>query len=175
MAKDPKPSDKKRSDTARRIWLAGIGAYGKAFEEGVGALRGLGGSVSGTTSEAFESLAEKGESIENAAKMKGMEIAGKSGVFEIDDRIKAMRERLAENVPNLSSLGGRGGLGSQAGKGSRDERLEAIEMKLDTIEAKLDALLKAAAPKRRAATQKSKPVAAKKSNAKKTTPKKPAE
>lgn len=169
MAKDPKPSDKKRSDTARRIWLAGIGAYGKAFEEGVGALRGLGGSVSGTTSEAFESLAEKGESIENAAKMKGMEIAGKSGVFEIDDRIKAMRERLTENVPNLSTLGG------QVGKGSRDERLESIETKLDAIEAKLDILLKSAAPKKRSATQRTKTSATKTSGAKKPASKTSAE
>ena len=44
------PDDKKRSntETARRIWLAGIGAYGRAFTEAQEALKDVTGTVSYT-------------------------------------------------------------------------------------------------------------------------------
>ena len=128
----------KTSDIARRIWLAGIGAYGKAVEEGVDTLKGLGGSASKSTSEAFESLADKGEQIEAAAKVKGMQLASKAGVLDMDDRIKAMRDRLKGSVPSL---------------GGDNERLEAIESKLADIEKKLDILLKAQEKPKRTTTK----------------------
>lgn len=160
-------TDKKSNhttDVARRIWLAGIGAYGKAFEEGRDRMKGLGGDISGKTSDAFETLAEKGERIEMAAKVKGAQLAGKASdlgddiqsTLAIEDRIKAMRDRLK-------------------GQGS-DDRHDAIEARLTSIEAKLDALLKAPSTKR-ATTTRTKKAPAKKAPAKKaagkaTTPKK---
>lgn len=145
---------KKGPEMARRIWLAGIGAYGKAFEEGVDAIKGFGDSASKTTSEAFENLADKGEQIEAAAKVKGLQLASKAGVLDVDDRIKAMRERLKGTVPNL---------------GGDDERLEAIETRLGHIEAKLDLLLKAQEKPKRATTRKT---TTKKTPVKKTATKK---
>jgi len=73
MPDDKKPDDKKRSntETARRIWLAGIGAYGRAFTEAQEALK----DVTGKGSEIFEELVQKG--------------------FDLDERIKAMRSRLS--------------------------------------------------------------------------------
>lgn len=137
-------TDKKSNhttDVARRIWLAGIGAYGKAFEEGRDRVKGLSGDISGKTSDAFETLAEKGERIEMAAKVKGAQLAGKASelgddiqsTLAIEDRIKSMRDRLS-------------------GHGS-DDRHDAIEARLTRIEAKLDSLLKAKPAAKKPATK----------------------
>jgi len=157
MADEKNP--KKTSDMARRIWLAGIGAYGKAFEESRDAIRGFSGNIGGTTSDVFESLAEKGEKLETAAKARGAKIAGKASDLNdslgIDDRIQAMRDRLSG--------------------GSSDDRIDVVETRLTSIEAKLDALLKASAsPKRATTTRKTtaKKAPAKKAPAKKAAAKK---
>lgn len=171
----PEKGSQKSKDVARRIWLAGVGAYGRAFDEGRDMARSLTGNLSDKTSDAFETLAERGEKIEMAAKVKGAQLAGKaSGLSEdlqntlaIDDRIQAMRDRLS-------------------GGGGSDDRIDAVEARLARIEAKLDTLLgtaKKAPAKRtatkRTATQRTKPApakkpAAKKPPAKRTTAKKPA-
>ncbi|WP_298913429.1 phasin family protein [uncultured Algimonas sp.] len=170
MSDDKKTDDnkasRKTSDMARRIWLAGIGAYGKAFEEGRDMVRGLSENLSDRTSDTFETLAEKGEKIETAAKVQGAKLAGRaSGLTEelqstlaIDERIAAMRERLSGNA---------------------EDRHDVIETRLDAIEAKLDKLLKAQeAPKKPAAkrttTTRTKKAPAKKPAAKKPAAKKPA-
>ena len=158
-------SSKKRADMARRIWLAGIGAYGRAFEEGRDMMRGLSGDLSDKTSNAFDALAEKGEEIEKAAKMKGAEIAGKAtsfsgdvqSSFAVDERIQAMRDRLSG--------------------GGSDARITALESRLERMEAKLDRLVaaeaaRAKAPKRATTTRTQKTTTAKKPVAKKTTTKK---
>jgi hypothetical protein len=148
---------------ARRIWLAGIGAYGRAFEEGRDMVRGLSGDLSDKTSEAFESLAEKGERIEIAAKVKGAQLAGKASEMTdglqsslaLDDRIQAMRNRLSGN--------------------GTEDRVEALEAQLARIETKLDALIKAQATPaakgtttKRTTTQRTSKTTAKKAPAKKT-------
>ena len=68
MPDDKKPDDKKRSntETARRIWLAGIGAYGRAFTEAQEALK----DVTGKGSEIFEDLVQKGQVIEKVVEVK---------------------------------------------------------------------------------------------------------
>ena len=157
-------SSKKTTDMARRIWLAGIGAYGRAFEEGRDMVRGLSGDISDKTSNAFDTLAEKGEKIEMAAKMKGVQLAGKASnlsgevqnTLAIDDRIQAMRDR-------LSGAGG-------------DDRIAVLEARLERMEAKLDRLVaaeaaRAKAPKR-ASTTRTKKTTAKKAPAKKAPAKK---
>jgi len=48
-----KKSDEK--DAIRKIWLAGIGAYGRAFTEAKGAVE----SLTGKSSEVFEELLER--------------------------------------------------------------------------------------------------------------------
>ncbi|MGJ8561008.1 MAG: phasin family protein [Litorimonas sp.] len=156
---------KNTTDVARRIWLAGIGAYGKAFEEGRERVRGLSHNLSESTSDAFETLAEKGEKIETAAKVKGAQLAGKASdlgddlqsTLGLEDRIAAMRNRLS-------------------GHGS-DDRHDAIEARLTSIEAKLDKLLKAKTPakapaKKRATTTRTKKAPVKKAPVKKAPAKK---
>ena len=82
MAKTP-------TDTARKIWLAGIGAYGKAFTDAQESLA----KVSGDTSRVFEELVAKGEEIEDTVEAHGRELAKRVAApsLSIDDRIKQMR------------------------------------------------------------------------------------
>ena len=154
--------DKKRSsaESARRIWLAGIGAYGRAFTEAQEAIK----DVTGKGSEIFDELVQKGEMLETMGKVKGKEALEKTQIpdFDIDDRIKAMRSRLARSgkAPDVSD--------------SYEDRLAAVEAKLDKILALLEpkkpakkTAAKKAPSKKRTTTQRTS-----KKTAKKTTPKK---
>lgn len=124
-------------ETARKIWLAGIGAYGRAFSEAQESIA----KVSGETSKYFEDLVERGEEIEDAVETRGREIAErvKAPGFSMDDRIKEMREKL-----KLGAVGG-------------ESRLDVIDARLTAIEDKLDQLIGAAAapkPAKRKTTRK---------------------
>lgn len=123
MPDDKKPTDnnaddKKRSntETARRIWLAGIGAYGRAFSEAQEALK----DVTGKGSDIFDDLVQKGQVIEKVVELKGKSMMDKASVpsFDLDDRIKAMRSRLSSNADNDADL---------------EDRLSVVEAKLDRI------------------------------------------
>jgi len=56
------------NDTIRKIWLAGIGAYGRAFAEAKGAVD----SLTGKGSEVFDELVQKGEVLEAVGKYKAL-------------------------------------------------------------------------------------------------------
>lgn len=125
MSDDKKTS---ASTTARKIWLAGIGAYGRAFSEAQDMLK----DVTGKSNEIFDDLVQKGEGIEKAVEIKGKQVMKKTGAgFDIDERIQSMRSRLS---------------------GGSAENVE-IEARLDAIEAKLDMILKELKPKKRASTK----------------------
>lgn len=123
--------DKKRSSTesARRIWLAGIGAYGRAFTEAQEALK----DVTGKGSEVFDELVQKGEMLEMVGKAKGKEALEKAQIpsfdipdFDLDDRIKAMRSRLSR------------GMNTSEDSEEFGDRLSVVEAKLDKILALLE-------------------------------------
>jgi len=172
-------------DLARKIWLAGIGAYGRAFSEAKGAVD----SLTGKSSEVFDELVNKGEMVEMVGKFKAEELLGKGKAavedikpdFDIDDRIARMRERLSGvNIPGVSL------------PGAGDSAAERLSARVDQLEAKLDAVLahleigdapaakKKSAPKKpavkkRMTTQRTmKQSTAPKAGAKKTTTKKAA-
>ncbi len=117
MAKKPQAS----ADTARKIWLAGIGAYGRAF---TGAQETV-AKLTSDSSRVFDDLVAKGEAIEQkveAGRRKMAERIGPAGgAFE--ERIKRMRERI----------------GLVGGEGALEERLSAVENRLSLIEARLGA------------------------------------
>lgn len=127
MARKPAPP----ADTARRIWLAGIGAYGRAFSEAQESIAKL----SGDTSRVFEDLVEKGEEIEKKVEAQSRKMAKNvsQGGHTLDERIKRMRERI----------------------GIHDEHDELTE-RLQRIEEKLDRLLAEKAPAKRPAAKKKK-------------------
>jgi len=161
MAKTP--DDK---DAIRKIWLAGIGAYGRAFTEAKGAVE----SLTGKSSEVFEELVRKGEMLEAVGKYKASEIVGKGSElvgkgkavvpeFEIDDRISKMRARLSGGV-------------------DKDER--RLALRVYQLEAKVDAILekldigeaapskKKATIRKKAQTKKPKPASKKKMTTQRT-------
>ena len=155
MAKTP--SDK---DTVRKIWLAGIGAYGRAVTEAKGAVD----SLAGKGSEVFDELVQKGEILETVGKFKASELVGKGKAavedikpdFELDDRIAKMRARLS---------------------GAAEKRDDRLSARVDTLEAKLDAILDKldigdAAPKKKTSVRKAKSASKTKMTTQKTAPKK---
>jgi len=147
-------SSRSNTETARRIWLAGVGAYGRAFTEAQEALK----DVTGKSSEIFDDLVQKGTMIEKVVEAKGKDMMGKASVpnfdmpnFDIDDRIKAMRSRLTR------------------GSGDSDSDLEA---RLAVVEAKLDKILDIIEPKKPTKKASTKRAQTKKTMTKKTPPKK---
>lgn len=148
--------DKKKrrsTETARRIWLAGIGAYGRAFTEAQGALK----EVTGKSSDVFDELVQKGEMIEKVVEYKGRELLDKTKAgeievpsLEIDERIKRMRARLSMSTSGHS--------GTETNHDISD-RLNEIEAKIEALGARVAAL----EPKKAAAR---KPVVRKKTSAK---------
>lgn len=163
-------TDKKKrssSDTARRIWLAGIGAYGRAYTEAKDAVKDVAGKGGG----AFNELVQKGEMLETVGKAKGKEMLEKAQLpefdmpdfdFDIDDRIKAMRERLS------------GGSKNRPEAVEYDDRLAIVEAKLDKILALLEPKKPARKkPVKRATTTRTQKTTTKTSSAKKASAKKP--
>ncbi|WP_371396516.1 phasin family protein [Fretibacter rubidus] len=158
---DNKASDKREQsesrstgEAARRILLAGIGAYGRAFMEAQEALK----DVRGKSSDVFDELVQKGEMMEMAFEHKSKQVTeqvskqvrDKASIpnLQLDDRIKKMRSRL---------------MGGTKGALSGDDGFdtESLSTRLDTVEAKLDKVLalldppkaKKAAPKKTTATK----------------------
>ncbi len=86
MAKKPAHS----TDTARKIWLAGIGAYGRAFSEAQESIAKL----SGESARVFDELVAKGEAIEKNVEERGRKVAAQVTPAGLDDRIKRMRDRI---------------------------------------------------------------------------------
>ena len=138
MSKDKKPNPLS-GDTARKIWLAGIGAYGRAFGEAQEQLS----KVTKGGGKVFDDLAAKGEMIETMVSYKGKEIAkdamekvsSVSGGLDMDDRIAKMRSRLK--------------------RADSGDDTDGLEERLASVEAKLDEVLKLLkpAPKKRAVSK----------------------
>lgn len=149
MSEKKKNDGKKRSgtDTARRIWLAGIGAYGRAFTEAQEALK----DVTGEASDVFDNLVQKGEMIELAVQSKRKDMMSKVGVPSFDMPELDMSERIEKMRSRLQSR--------QSGAD-----LSGIEARLERIEDKLDRLL---------SSQPAKPARARKPKAKMSTVKTP--
>lgn len=102
-------------DLARKIWLAGIGAYGKGFDEAQGQYEKLNNEAA----KLFNELVEKGEKIEDSAK--GKFIAEKESVkSNVEARVAEVRTKL--------------------GLDSNDS-----EVKIEELSAKIDALTEAVA------------------------------
>jgi poly(hydroxyalkanoate) granule-associated protein len=64
MAKKKIVKHTEETDVARKIWLAGVGAYGRMFTETQGALQKLAGSAN----ETFDQLVANGEQVEDAVR-----------------------------------------------------------------------------------------------------------
>ncbi len=113
----------KPSDIARNIWLAGLGAYGKAIRDAQGKLE----EAAREPPRLFRELVEKGIRLEDEVRDSLSSIRKTSGL-SVEERIGRVRETF-----NLS-LG-------------RSDELDALSARLDALEEKLDSLLAASAKK----------------------------
>lgn len=80
--------------TARKVFLAGLGAYGKGFEETKGRFENL----SADSNKMFAELVKKGESLEAEGKSKFVEAKSKVvAKADFNNRVEALRSKLGLN------------------------------------------------------------------------------
>jgi polyhydroxyalkanoate synthesis regulator phasin len=104
-------------EMARKVWLAGLGAYGKGYEEVISRFEAL----STDSNKLFDELVVKGEKLETKGKGKVKEVTNKvAAKTEIESRIETVRTKLGLN--NTDS-----------------------ETKIETLNTKIDALTSAVA------------------------------
>jgi hypothetical protein len=125
MSDDKGNVSDKASEIAKNIWLAGLGAYGKAFDEAQDRLDRL-DKASKEPPRLFKNLVKKGEELEDEVKDSLASIR-KSSTHSVEERIRKVRENFHLNLT------------------SRGADLEEIHAKLDTLTSKVDALGKALA------------------------------
>jgi polyhydroxyalkanoate synthesis regulator phasin len=81
-------------DMARKVWLAGLGAYGKGYEEVKGRIEAL----STDSNKLFDELVAKDEKLETEGKGKVKEVKTKVVTkTEIESRIETIRTKLGSN------------------------------------------------------------------------------
>jgi len=120
MSDDKSNVSDKASEIAKNIWLAGLGAYGKAFD-------GAHDRLDKATKEPprlFKDLVEKGSQLEEEVKDSLAKVR-KSSASSVEERIKRVRENFNVNLV------------------SRSDELAEVNAKLDALTLKVDALTKA--------------------------------
>ena len=139
-----KVSDK-ASEIAKNIWLAGVGAYGKAVDEAQGRLE-----KAMEPPKLFRELVKAGSALEEDAR-NALETTSASAKSSVEQRISRVRENFHMQRP------------------ARIEDIVALQKKVDQLTRKVDKLTKALAEQtgKSAATAKTKAKAKAKSPARK--------
>jgi len=107
-------------DLARKIWLAGIGAYGKGFDEAQGQYEKLNTEAT----KLFSELVDKGEKLEGEAKEK-LQAETASIKNSVEARVADVRSKL--------------------GLDKEDSDEKDSDQKIEELSAKIDALTEAVA------------------------------
>ena len=81
-------------DFARKIWLAGLGAYGKSYDEIQDRIE----NMNTDATKVFEELVVKGEKLEAAAKTTIKEKTD----FKVKEKVEGVRESLGMNSKSSS-------------------------------------------------------------------------
>jgi hypothetical protein len=121
MADDKNKARDKAGEIAKNIWLAGVGAYGRAVDEAQGRLEKAGVEPP----KLFRDLVKAGAALEEEAK-DAIE-AGQAARNSVEDRINRVRENFNLQRP------------------ARGEDLLALHEKIDRIANRLDELTEALA------------------------------
>jgi polyhydroxyalkanoate synthesis regulator phasin len=101
-------------DMARKVWLAGLGAYGKGYEE----VKGRFETLSTDSNKLFDELVVKGEKLETEGKGRVEEVKTKVvSKTELEARIETVRTKLGFN--NTDS----------------DKKIEELSDKIDALTA----------------------------------------
>jgi hypothetical protein len=119
MSDDKSNVSDKASEIAKNIWLAGLGAYGKAFNEAHDRLD----KAAKEPPRMFKDLVKKGAQLEDEVK-DSISTIRKSSTSSVEERIKKVRENFSLNFA------------------SRGNELAEINAKLDALTSKVDALSK---------------------------------
>ena len=93
-------------DFARKIWLAGLGAYGKSIDEAQGQYEKL----TTEASKMFNDLVSKGETLETEAKDKFKETTS-----EVETRVSEVRKKLGLDADDT------------------DQRIDELSAKIDAL------------------------------------------
>lgn len=97
---------------ARKVWLAGLGAYGKGFEEAKGRFE----TLSTDSNKLFAELVVKGEALETEGKGKFSEVKAKfTAKTDLDNRVEALRTKLSMNDSDS------------------DQKIEELNAKIDAL------------------------------------------
>lgn len=113
-------------EMARKVWLAGLGAYGKGYEELTGRIEAL----STDSNKFFDELVAKGEKLEAEGKVKVDEV--KNDVVaktDFESRIQSVRGKLGLNNKD------------------NDQKIEELSAKIDALTAAVAKLSAAPATK----------------------------
>ncbi|MFT7409892.1 MAG: polyhydroxyalkanoate synthesis regulator phasin [Oleispira sp.] len=103
-------------EMARKIWLAGLGAYGKGYEE----VKGRFESLSTDSNKLFDELVVKGEKLE---------VEGKDKVKQVKDDVLAKTE-IESRIETVRSK-----LGFAKTDNSNDTKIEDLSSKIDALTA----------------------------------------
>jgi polyhydroxyalkanoate synthesis regulator phasin len=99
-------------EMARKVWLAGLGAYGKGYEE----VKGRFEALSTDSNKLFDELVVKGEKLEAEGKDKVKEVKTKvAAKTEIEARIETVSTKLGFNNTNS------------------DDKIEELNAKIDAL------------------------------------------
>jgi hypothetical protein len=111
-------------ETARKVFLAGVGAYAKSFEDAKGRFETL-----GTDSNLlFAELVQKGESLEAEGKSKFVEAKDKvASKADFNNRMVALRAKL----------------GLEKNENETEQKIEALNAKIDALTKAVAKLAKA--------------------------------
>jgi len=101
-------------DFARKIWLAGLGAYGKSYDEVQDRMEDI------NVSKIFDELVSKGEKLEAEAKSKIKEKTD----FDVKGRVEAVKEKLGLNSKSTS------------------EKIDDLSSKIEALAVSVDKLTK---------------------------------
>jgi hypothetical protein len=166
MAKRGKSTDSKEN-LAKKIWLAGVGAYGRSLNEAQQQVS----RATGDTLRVFSELVERGEKIEKAAR-ETIEDAAKGTIVERTvERMGEAQEKMAEararNLQPVEDLISRvrdnmglAGAGTASNNSAIEQRLDDISRQLADLTAaveKLAANQARKAPARKTPARKAKP------------------
>lgn len=162
MPKPKTPVDR-ASELARRIWLAGIGAYGQAFDEAQEQMS----RVNVETGKVFDDLVDRGEKLEE--KLAPMRERVTERMTKTSDQTLASLEERLQRMRGMFGLSGED-------SAELERKVDDLAKKVDVLDAKLDALIgkKPAAKKKTAAKKAAPKTTGKKTAGKKTAGKKTA-
>jgi poly(hydroxyalkanoate) granule-associated protein len=86
------------TDIARKIWLAGVGAYGRVLSEAQDRV----GKIAGTANQTFDQLVASGEEVEDAVRARIAKSGASERVVSLVDTVakqaKAQREILEDRI-----------------------------------------------------------------------------